>query len=116
GGQPTLDLAITEAKANIPADIKAPDSVTHAAVRVQADKIADGVWYLTGGTHHSVLVEADVFTPAAANAPRPAQPNPNSVALNDNIDRLKLTVEQILPLHGRKVSLAEFQAWIGKGS
>ena len=26
-------------------------------MRVQADKIADGVWYLTGGTHHSVAVE-----------------------------------------------------------
>jgi hypothetical protein len=24
---------------------------------VQADKVADGVWYLTGDTHHSVLVE-----------------------------------------------------------
>ena len=24
---------------------------------MQADKVADGVWYLTGGTHHSVLVE-----------------------------------------------------------
>ena len=57
GGQPTLDLTITEAKANVPADIKAPDSVAQAAVKVQADKVADGVWYLTGGTHHSVLVE-----------------------------------------------------------
>jgi hypothetical protein len=26
-------------------------------VKVTADKVADGVWYLTGGTHHSVLIE-----------------------------------------------------------
>jgi hypothetical protein len=24
--------------------------------------------------------------------------------------------DQILPLHGRKVSMAEFRTWIGKGS
>ena len=63
-----------------------------------------------------LLVEADVYTPAAPNAPRPAQPNPNNVSLNDNIERLNLAVDQILPLHGRKVGLAEFRAWIGKGS
>ena len=27
------------------------------ACKVETDKVADGVWYLTGGTHHSVLVE-----------------------------------------------------------
>src|SRR6185295_16909143 len=34
-----------------------PDAVAAAAVKVQADKVADGVWYLTGGSHHSVAVE-----------------------------------------------------------
>ena len=34
-----------------------PDNVRQAVVKVQTDKIADGVWYLTGGTHYSVLVE-----------------------------------------------------------
>jgi hypothetical protein len=29
---------------------------------------------------------------------------------------LKLVVDQILPLHGRKVPLAELQKWIGKAS
>ena len=63
-----------------------------------------------------LLVKADVFTPAASNAAPPAQPNPNSVALYDNVERLKLTVDQILPLHGRKVPLSELQKWIGKAS
>ena len=26
-------------------------------VRVTTEKLADGIWYLTGGSHHSVLVE-----------------------------------------------------------
>ena len=63
-----------------------------------------------------ILVEADVYIPAAPNAALPTQPNPNNVALYDNIERLKLTVDQILPMHGRKVPLAELQKSIGKAS
>jgi glyoxylase-like metal-dependent hydrolase (beta-lactamase superfamily II) len=251
-GFPTLDLTVSEVKPNAPVDIQVPDNVRQASVKVQADKVAEGVWYLTGGTHHSVLVEmndhlvviegpqddaralaliaevkktvpnkpikyvvnthlhfdhagglgafvaegatiithdgnkafleqslaaprtvqpdklaqsgkkatvegmqdkrvlsdgtrtvelylikgtvhddgiimaylpkekllveADVFTPAAPNAAPPAQPNPLHVNLYDNLERLNLAVDQILPLHGRKVPLAELQKWIGKSS
>jgi len=251
GGFPTLDLTISKVIANPPADIQSPDNVRQASIKVQADKVADGVWYLTGGTHHSVLVEmsdhlvviegpqddarataviaevknlvpnkpikyvvnshhhfdhagglgafaaegatiitydsnkafleqslaspraihpdklvlsgkkatvegmadkrvlrdgtrsvelyriqgnthadglimaylpkekllveADLYTPAPANTAPPAPPNPASVNLYDNIERLNLAVDQILPLHGRKVPLADLQKWIGKG-
>jgi hypothetical protein len=57
-----------------------------------------------------------VYTPPPPNATPPAQPNPASVNLYDNIERLNLAVDQILPLHGRKVPLAELQKWIGKAS
>jgi glyoxylase-like metal-dependent hydrolase (beta-lactamase superfamily II) len=252
GGFPTLDLTISEVTANAPANIQPPDNVRQASIKVQADKVADGVWYLTGGTHHSVLVEmsdhlvviegpqddaraaaviaevknlvpnkpikyvinthhhfdhagglgafaaegatiithdsskafleqslaaprtiqpdklaqtgkkvmvegmqdkrvlsdpmhivelyriqgtthadglimaylpkekllveVDVYTPPAPNATPPAQPNLASVNLYDNIERLNLAIDQILPLHGRKVPLAELQKWIGKAS
>jgi len=252
GGFPTLDLTISEVKPNASVDIPVPDNVRQASVKVETDKVADGVWYVTGGTHHSVLVEmndhlvvlegpqddarataviaevkktvpnkpikyvvnshhhfdhagglgafvaegatiithdaskafieqslaaprtvqpdklaqsgkkatvegmqdkrvlsdgtrtvelyliqgtmhgdglimaylpkekllveADAYTPAAPNASPPAQPNPVQVNLYDNIERLKLAVDQILPLHGRKVPLAELQKWIGKSS
>jgi len=252
GGFPTLDVTVTDVKPNAPADIQIPDNVRQASVKVTADKVADGVWYLTGGTHHSVLiemsdhlvviegpqddaraaaviaevkklvpnkpikyvvnthhhfdhagglgafaadgatiithdvnkafleqslaaprtiqpdklaqsgkkatvdgmqdkrvlsdgtytvelylikgtphgdglimaylpkekllVEADAFTPAPPNATPPAQPNPAQVNLYDNIERLNLVVDQILPLHGRKVPLAELQKAIGKSS
>ena len=62
------------------------------------------------------LVEADVYIPAAPNVALPTQPNPNSVALYENIERLKLTVDQILPMHERKVPMAELQKSIGKAS
>src|SRR5438128_815243 len=245
GGFPTLELTVSEVKPNAPVDVQVPDTVRQASVKVETDKVADGVWFLTGGTHNSVLVEmndhlvviegpqddarataviaevkktvpnkpikyvvnshhhfdhagglgafvaegativthdvnkgffmrsfaaprtiqpdklaqshkkakiegikdkhvlsdathtielyhiqgnahhdglimaylpkekllveADVYTPAAPNAAPPAQPNPLQVNLYDNIERLKLTVDQILPLHGRKVPLAELQ-------
>jgi glyoxylase-like metal-dependent hydrolase (beta-lactamase superfamily II) len=251
GGFPTLDLTISEVKPNAPVDIQVPDNVRQASVKVETDKVADGVWYVTGGTHHSVvemkdhlvviegpqnderasaviaevkktvpnkpikyvvnthhhfdhagglgafvaegatvithdvnkafleqslaaprtvqpdklaqsgkkatvegmqdkrvlsdetrtvelyhlkgnthhdglimaylpkekfLVEADAYTPVLPNAPQPAQPNPFSVNLNDSIDQLKLEIDLLLPLHGRKVPLGELRKAIGKPS
>jgi glyoxylase-like metal-dependent hydrolase (beta-lactamase superfamily II) len=252
GGFPSLDLTVSEVKPNAPVDIQVPDNVRQTVVQVKTDKVAEGVWYITGGTHHSVLIEmkdhlivvegpqndaratavlaevkrtvpnkpikyvvnshhhfdhagglgpfvaegvtiithdvnkaffeqsfaaprtvqpdtlaqsgkkpmvegvkdkrvlsddtrtvelyhiqgsmhndglimaylpkekllieADVYTPAAPNAPPPAQPNPVHVNLHDNIERLKLAVDQILPIHGRIVPLAELLKAIGKSS
>lgn len=251
-GFPSLELTVSEVKPNVLVDIQAPENVRQASVKVESAKVAEGVWYITGGTHHSVLVEmkdhlvviegpqndaratavlaevkklvankpikyvvnshhhfdhagglgafvadgatiithdvnkvfleqslatprtvapdklaqsgkkpmvegmadkrvfsddtrtielyhlqgsthhdglimaylpkekllveADAYTPAPPNAPPPAQPNPFSVNLNDNIERLKLAVEQILPLHGRIVPLTELHKAIGKAS
>jgi glyoxylase-like metal-dependent hydrolase (beta-lactamase superfamily II) len=51
-----------------------------------------------------ILVNADLFTPPAANAPAPAAapatPDPNAVNLYTNVERLKLDVSQIVPIHG----------------
>ena len=96
--------------------------------RVLSDGTRTVELYLIKGTVHGdglimaympkekLLVEADVFTPAPPNATPPAQPNPAQVNLYDNIERLNLAVDQILPIHGRKVPLAELQKWIGKAS
>src|SRR6266511_760768 len=252
GGFPTLDLTVNAVQPNAAVDIQVPDNVRQAAVRVDTQKVADGVWYLAGGTHHSVLVEmkdyvvvvegpqnderaaaviaevkrtvptkpikyvvnshhhfdhagglgpfvaegvtivthasnkafferalagprtvspdrlaqsgkkatietmndklvwrdetrtlelyliqdnahceglimaylpqekllieADAYTPAPPNTPPPAQPHLFSVNLVENIERLKLAVDQILPLHGRIVPLAELLKAIGKTS
>lgn len=246
GGFPVLEVAVKEVQPNAPADIALPDAVRNAAERVTADKVAEGVWFIAGGSHNSVaiemkdhlvlveaplnqarsgavfeqarklaprkpiryvinshghfdhsgglrtavaegatvvtqagnkayferafavksrigpdplaksgrkarfrtvndtlelsdgarslvihritggghsdtflmvylprerlLIEADAFTPGPPNAPPPATPNANNVTLVRNIERLKLAVDRILPLHGRVVPAAELYA------
>lgn len=61
-----------------------------------------------------LLIQADAFTPPAPNTPPPATANANHVNLVDNIERLRLTVERILPLHGRVVPLSELYAQAGR--
>jgi glyoxylase-like metal-dependent hydrolase (beta-lactamase superfamily II) len=59
-GYPALDLTISMVTANPAVDITVPDNVrtfTPPPVRVDSQKIGDGVYYLTGGTHHSLAVE-----------------------------------------------------------
>ncbi len=46
----------------------------------------------------------------------PAIINPLSVNLADNITRLNLGVDRLLPLHGRIVPLAELHRMIGRGN
>ena len=60
GGYPLMDLAVTSVQANVELNLPVPDAVRSATlppVRVQAQKLADGVWWLGGGSHNSVLVE-----------------------------------------------------------
>jgi glyoxylase-like metal-dependent hydrolase (beta-lactamase superfamily II) len=61
GGRNWFDIRVTDAKVNVPdAAVAVPDSVRNAPapqVRVASQKLADGVWYLGGGTHNSVAVE-----------------------------------------------------------
>jgi glyoxylase-like metal-dependent hydrolase (beta-lactamase superfamily II) len=60
GGHPVLDLQVTQVRLNPAVDSTVPREVANAqppAVTVASAKLADGVYYLTGGTHHSVLVE-----------------------------------------------------------
>lgn len=60
GGQPTLDLTISSVQPNGAATIEireAPQAATPPPIRVEAQKIGDGVWDLTAAGLHSVLVE-----------------------------------------------------------
>ena len=61
-----------------------------------------------------VLIEADAYTPLAANAPVPTSLNPYAANLYENVQKLNLNVEKIAALHGpRLVGLADLQAYIG---
>jgi len=64
GGYPLLDLAVTDVKANVPLDVSVPDTVKTAQlppVVVQSQKLGEGLWWLGGGTHHSVVIEYPTY-------------------------------------------------------
>jgi glyoxylase-like metal-dependent hydrolase (beta-lactamase superfamily II) len=110
----------------------APDRLTHserrAAFLAVNDKatLSDGartidIFHISESVHsqsflmvhlpnEKILIEADAYTPLAPNAPPPATPNANNLNLIANIERHKLQVERIAPLHGRVVPLAELYA------
>jgi glyoxylase-like metal-dependent hydrolase (beta-lactamase superfamily II) len=56
-----------------------------------------------------MLIEADSFTPAA-NPNDPPGGLPNLVHLLDAVDRLRLDVQQVVPIHGRLTPLDEARA------
>ncbi len=59
-GFPSLELTVTSVTANPAVDIAVPDNLRNAparAVKVDAQKIAAGIFWLTGGTHHSLAIE-----------------------------------------------------------
>jgi glyoxylase-like metal-dependent hydrolase (beta-lactamase superfamily II) len=59
GGFPVLILGVNAVKANPAINIQSPplQTATAASATVQTEKVFDGVYYLKGGTHHSVAVE-----------------------------------------------------------
>jgi hypothetical protein len=55
--KPTLDLTVTAVRANPPVDIQVPAHVRSDPVPLKSEKVADGLWYLTGISAYSVLIE-----------------------------------------------------------
>ena len=60
GGFPLWELNITSVTPNAPFDLPVPEVVASATippVQAVSNKLAEGVWHVTGGSHHSVVVE-----------------------------------------------------------
>jgi sugar lactone lactonase YvrE/glyoxylase-like metal-dependent hydrolase (beta-lactamase superfamily II) len=57
GGHPVLDLKVSDVKAGASVAAAPANLAPAAAPEVKVTKLDDGVFYLTGGTHHSLLVE-----------------------------------------------------------
>jgi glyoxylase-like metal-dependent hydrolase (beta-lactamase superfamily II) len=89
------------------------------------------LYHLQGFGHHDgmliaylpkekVLLEADGYNPQPLTATAPNPPSPYTVSLVDNIRRLKLDVQRIVPVHypadNRQVTMAELTKWIGRAS
>ena len=107
------------------------ETMTDKKVLTDGNHVID--LYRLQGTNHNdglliaylpkekILVEADTFNaPAQANAPPPSPVAANDANLMDNIERLKLEVETIIPIHypadGRKVAMTELLRAVGKGN
>lgn len=82
--------------------------------------------YLNQGDNHNggilfgylpkdkILIEADDFTPPAPGTALVPLAKTFGETLYDNLQRLKLDVQQIAPLHGRPVPFAEMPTALGK--
>ena len=114
----------------------APDALARSGRRATVSGIdgkrvfTDGsrsveVYFIEGSVHahgfnmvympkEKLLIEADAYTPGPPNSPTPAVINGNHQVLVANMDRLKLNVERILPLHGRVVPVAELYTAVGR--
>ena len=61
--------------------------------------------------NEKILIQADAYTPPAPGAKPAAAPNnANTVNLVQNLQRLKLAVDTVLPLHGRVVKGEDMMA------
>ncbi len=98
--------------------------VSGKRIFTDGERVAE-VYYIEGSVHaqgfmmvylpkEKILIEADAYTPGPPNTPTPARPNDLHVNLIQNLERLDLKVDQILPLHGRMVSVAELYTAVGK--
>jgi glyoxylase-like metal-dependent hydrolase (beta-lactamase superfamily II) len=128
-----LDRALA-ARATIDPDHLTRSGKKPAAVEGVRDRrvLTDGtrtveIHHITGNTHDDgllmvylpkerLLSQADTFTPPPANMPPPMPPSPFTLNLVDNLTRLGLTVDRLLPLHGRIVPLADLYQAAGRAN
>jgi glyoxylase-like metal-dependent hydrolase (beta-lactamase superfamily II) len=115
---PTLwDLTVTSVTPNAPVDLPIPESVASATappVRVASAKIGDGVWFLGGGSHHSVLVEfADHV--AVVEAP---QNDARSLAVIDEVKKLvpNKPIRYLITSHHHFDHTGGFRTYVAEGA
>jgi glyoxylase-like metal-dependent hydrolase (beta-lactamase superfamily II) len=104
------------------------EAMTDKKVLTDGEHTID-LYHLEGSTHamgmivaylpkQKILIEADEFNVGQANAPAPATINPYHTNLLANIERLKLDVDRIIPIHlpgdNRKVTMAELYTAAGR--
>jgi glyoxylase-like metal-dependent hydrolase (beta-lactamase superfamily II) len=60
GGHPVLEITVSSVTANPAVDLPVPETVrafTPPPVNVEVEKLANGVFYVRGGSHHSVAID-----------------------------------------------------------
>ena len=64
GGQATLELTVNSVNPNPGLNLTVPDAVKTAAappIKVQSQKLGDGIWFVAGGSHNSMVVEFPTY-------------------------------------------------------
>jgi glyoxylase-like metal-dependent hydrolase (beta-lactamase superfamily II) len=105
------------------------ETMTEKKVLTDGNHVIE-LYHMTGIGHHDglimaylpkekILVEADAYNPPPQPNPPPANPvSPYNLALVSNIERLKLDVQTLIPIHYpadfRKVTMAEFMRVVGR--
>ncbi len=56
-GLPALDVVVTAVRANPTFNVEVPANVRSTPTAVKSEKTADGVWFIGGDSHNSVLIE-----------------------------------------------------------
>jgi glyoxylase-like metal-dependent hydrolase (beta-lactamase superfamily II) len=56
-GLPALDVIVTAVRANPTFNVEVPANVRPTPTVVKSEKTADGVWFIAGDSHNSVLIE-----------------------------------------------------------
>jgi glyoxylase-like metal-dependent hydrolase (beta-lactamase superfamily II) len=115
GGFPTLLLVVNDARPNVPVTIPAAAAPAAAPTpTVVAERIGDGIFFLRGGTHHSVAVEfADYVSviEAPLNEPR-------SLAVIAEVRRLfpSKTVRYLINTHHHFDHSGGLRTWVDAGA
>jgi glyoxylase-like metal-dependent hydrolase (beta-lactamase superfamily II) len=64
GGQTTLELTVSSVNPNPGLSVSVPDAVKTAAappIKVESQKMGDGIWFVGGGSHNSMVVEFPTY-------------------------------------------------------
>ena len=64
GGYPTWELNVNSVTPNAKVDLPVPEAVQSATippVQTMTTKLGDGLWWIGGGTHHSLVVEFNEY-------------------------------------------------------
>ena len=64
GGQAVLELTVSSVNANPGLSVSVPDAVKSATppqIKVASQKLADGIWFVGGGSHNSMVVEFPTY-------------------------------------------------------
>ena len=118
GGDHAFGLeTVSDLQANVALTLTIPDDVQSArmpAIQVESEQLADGVWLIGGGSHHSVAVEFDDHV-AVIEAPLNEE---RSLAVIDEVTRLNpdKPIRFIVTTHHHWDHLGGLRAYVHDGA